>query len=256
MSIFKPKRIEKNEAEQKYIKVNITDIRVRKSSQIDDVDVEDLVKSIKACGVLQPVIVRARGDVYELLSGERRYRAAILAGLKSIDAMVTQADEIHCQLLVLAEKLANRPIHYLEQASIIKKAYASGLSYIKIAEAVGLTEAELKNITQYLQLSPRIINMIIDNDIDEEQARMLLTLDDERSQINAIKEIVHVREGTLPLTAKKANVVGRIHDGRILTKPIVDACNKLEASGVKYELSIREEEDEVYVRITIQKTIE
>lgn len=161
-------------------------------------ELEDLAASIRALGVVQPVVVRplqpaapaaAAGDAaptaassghrYELIAGERRLRAARLAGLEYIPALVRPADEIASLEIALAENVAREDLNSIEEA----QAYASlvdefGLTHERVAELVGRSRVAVTNLLRLLELPDDVRLMIEQGELSEGHGRALLALPD------------------------------------------------------------------------------
>jgi ParB family chromosome partitioning protein len=159
-------------------------------------ELEELAASIKALGVVQPVVVRplqpaapaaagearapaSSGHRYELIAGERRLRAAALAGLEYIPALVRPADDIASLEIALAENVAREDLNSIEEA----QAYASlvdefGLTHERIAELVGRSRVAVTNLLRLLELPDDVRLMIEQGELSEGHGRALLTLPD------------------------------------------------------------------------------
>jgi len=159
-------------------------------------ELEELAASIKALGVVQPVVVRplqpaapaaagearapaSSGHRYELIAGERRLRAAGLAGLEYIPALVRPADDIASLEIALAENVAREDLNSIEEA----QAYASlvdefGLTHERIAELVGRSRVAVTNLLRLLELPDDVRLMIEQGELSEGHGRALLTLPD------------------------------------------------------------------------------
>jgi len=159
-------------------------------------ELEELAASIRALGVVQPVVVRplqpvapaapaaepdapSAGRRYELIAGERRLRAARLAGLEYIPALVRPADEIASLEIALAENVAREDLNCIEEA----QAYASlvdefGLTHERVAELVGRSRVAVTNLLRLLELPDEVRVMIENGELSEGHGRALLALPD------------------------------------------------------------------------------
>jgi ParB family transcriptional regulator, chromosome partitioning protein len=141
----------------------------------DEEAIARLAESIAAGGVLQPVLVRDAGDAYELVAGERRWRAAAQAGLATMPAIVREADDREALVLALAENLSREDLNAVEQA----RAYATladelDLSHADIARRVGRSRPAVANALRLLDLPDPVLQLIARGDLSEGHGRALL----------------------------------------------------------------------------------
>lgn len=138
---------------------------------------EQLAVSIKAQGLLQPVVVRPSGEDYELIAGERRWRAAGLAGLTHIPAVVRQVDDRTTAALALVENLQREDLNALEKAQGIKRLIDEfGLTHQQAGEAVGHSRTHVSNLLRLLDLAPAVQGLVETGQLDMGHARALLPL--------------------------------------------------------------------------------
>lgn len=138
---------------------------------------EQLAASIKAQGLLQPVVVRPAGDGYELIAGERRWRAAGLAGLTHIPAVLRQVDDRTTAALALVENLQREDLNALEKAQGIKRLIEEfGLTHQQAGEAVGHSRTHVSNLLRLLELAPAVQRLVETGQLDMGHARALLPL--------------------------------------------------------------------------------
>jgi ParB family chromosome partitioning protein len=141
----------------------------------DDEAIERLADSVRADGVVQPIVVRDAGDGYEIVAGERRWRAARRAGLRTIPAIVRDADEREMLILALAENVAREDLNPVDQA----RAYAVladelDLSQTEIARRVGKSRPAVANTMRILELPDDVLDMIAAGSLSEGHGRALL----------------------------------------------------------------------------------
>ena len=146
--------------------------------QIDDEALQELADSIKAQGVIQPVIVREYGlDSYELIAGERRWRAAQLAGLTELPAVVKQANDKTVMAMGLIENIQRENLNPIEEAQGLKRlADEFGLTHETIAKAVGKSRSAISNTLRLLSLPEPVQDMLYQRRLEMGHARALLTL--------------------------------------------------------------------------------
>ncbi|MEI6971927.1 MAG: ParB/RepB/Spo0J family partition protein [bacterium] len=160
---------------------------------------DDLVRSIKAKGVIQPVLVRKVGDQYELMAGERRWRAAKEAQLGVIPAIVREATDQEATEIALIENLFREDLNPMEQAEGFKKCMDKfGLTQEQVADRIGKARATIANSTRLLDLPGEVQDFIRQNRIQAGHAKVLLGLGiaEEQSLLarQVIKEGLSVRQ--------------------------------------------------------------
>lgn len=163
-------------------------------------DMEDLVNSIKEHGIIQPLVVtKLHDDIYELIAGERRLRAAEIAKLKDVPAVVRDAKEQQKLEVALVENIQRKNLNAIELAAAYKKLQDQfSLKLDKIAKKVGKSVSAVSNILRLLKLPEIIQRAIQDGKITEGHARAIVSLDNENDQLRLfekiIKENYNVRE--------------------------------------------------------------
>ena len=147
-----------------------------------------LADSIAANGILQPILVRETGDRYTIIAGERRYRAARLAGLTEIPALVLEADDESAAKYALIENLQREDLNPHEEAAAIRKLMDDySLSQEQVASSIGRSRSAVANALRLLDLPEEAAAHLIDGTLSAGHARTLLGLID-RSQIGALAE--------------------------------------------------------------------
>lgn len=146
--------------------------------QIDDEALQELADSIKAQGVIQPVIVREHGlSRYELIAGERRWRAAQIAGLSEIPAVIKTISDETALAMGLIENLQRENLNPIEEAQGLKRlADEFGLTHETIAQAVGKSRSAISNSLRLLSLPESVQEMLYQRRLEMGHARALLTL--------------------------------------------------------------------------------
>ena len=161
-------------------------------------DLGELVESIRAKGVLQPVVLRRRRDGYELVMGERRFRAAQEAGLETIPAVVRRTTDAEMLELALVENLQRKNLNAIEEALAYRRfADEFKLTHDEIAERVGRNRATVTNTLRLLNLPYKVRDLLAAGKLGSGHARALLALDSRRAQVQmaerAVKEGLSVR---------------------------------------------------------------
>lgn len=151
----------------------------------------DLASSISRYGVLQPLNVRRRDGGYELVSGERRLRAARLAGLQTVPCIVLEVTSRESSVLALVENLQRRDLDFLEQAEGLNKLVALyGLSQEEAARRVGLSQSAVANKLRILKLPQELLYIIREANMTERHARALLRLESERDMAYILEQVI------------------------------------------------------------------
>jgi ParB family chromosome partitioning protein len=152
-----------------------------------------LAESIRRQGLLQPVVVRSRAaGGYELIAGERRWRAAREAGIETLPALVREADDRDSLLLALVENVAREQLSAVEEA----RAYAAlvdefGLSLGELADRVGRSKSSVSNRLRLLELPDEVLWMLVRGELTEGHARAVLAVPDNAERVRLAKRIVN-----------------------------------------------------------------
>ena len=178
---------------EKVIEVPINKIKANPWQPRDnfaDNALQDLVGSIKEHGILQPLIVTEKNDEYELIAGERRLRAAKLLKLKTVPALIRQAEEQQKLELALVENLHREDLNALEKAVALRKLIDQfDYTQEQVAKKVSMSRTAVANLLRLLNLPDEIKTALHDNKISEGHARALLSVKDEKEQVALFKKI-------------------------------------------------------------------
>jgi ParB family chromosome partitioning protein len=163
-------------------------------TRMDEGALYELAESIKAQGIMQPILVRklAEGDnagKYEIIAGERRFRAARLAGLDSVPVLVRDVPNEAAAAMALIENIQREDLNPLEEAQGLQRLIKEfGLTHETAAQAVGRSRSAASNLLRLLNLADPVQTMLMAGDLDMGHARALLSLD-RASQITAANQI-------------------------------------------------------------------
>ena len=158
-------------------KIHARDNQPRKS--FDDETIDDLAKSIEKYGLLNPIVVRKKNDKYEIVAGERRYRAVKKLGLKTIDAIIKDYEEKDVEVLSLIENIQREDLKVLEEANAYKKLSTEyNLTQEEIAKTMGKSRSYIANTMRLLNLFDVEKRALDKGQISPSQARTLLSIDD------------------------------------------------------------------------------
>lgn len=181
-------------------------------THFDQSSLEELASSIKRHGVLQPLVVTPiENKKYTIIAGERRWRAASIAGIEQVPAIVRSAKQLEQLEIALIENVQRVDLSPLEQAtSIAKLHHQFSMSYGQIAQRLGKADTTINNIIRLLQLPPQVQSALQERRISEGHARAILSLKDEIQQLNLLKLIEKhhwsVRQAEQYVVAQKAGI--------------------------------------------------
>lgn len=188
-------------AEQGVQEIEITDITPNRNQPRQNFDkdkLEELAQSISQHGIVQPVLLRKIERGYEIVAGERRWRAARIAGIKTIPAVVKELDDRQVMELALIENLQREDLHPLEEAEAYRKlADEFDLTQEEISAAVGKSRPAIANALRLLALPDPIKKLMLDNLISAGHGRALLALEEKQQLVIAekiVKENLSVRD--------------------------------------------------------------
>ena len=160
----------------------------------DEESLKELTESIRAHGVLQPILVQKNGSSYEILVGERRWRAARMAGLKEIPAIVKDVDKQEAAEIALIENIQREDLNSVEEA----RAYRSlldefGLTQEELASRVSKSRTAITNSLRLLQLDKDVLDLVESGELSAGHARAILSINGKRAQYKAAREVVNSR---------------------------------------------------------------
>jgi ParB family chromosome partitioning protein len=190
----------------------------------DEAALATLADSIRAQGVVQPILVRPVGaDRYEIIAGERRWRAAGIAGLKTIPAVVRQMDDRTARAVALVENIQRADLNPLEESEALHKLIEEhGLTHQQCAESVGHSRATVSNLLRLMELNADVQELVRSNQISLGHAKVLLGVEGAR-QSSLAKLVV---AGQLSVRATEALVQSKPAPA---AKPAVTAPSALES---------------------------
>lgn len=243
-------------------KLFITDIQPNPDQprkEFDKAALEELAGSIKRYGILQPIIVSPAKDGYTLVAGERRWRAAGLAGLKKVPAIVRKREELERLEVALIENVQRVDLSPLEQAASIERLHQQfNASYQSIAERLGKAVPTVHNIVRLLQLPDKARDALINKEITEGHARAILSLKgDEAQQAELLRLIIRnhwsvrqaeqfvtsVKEGAQAAKATKATVNETAETKKLSQVLHTKVTVKRTAKGGRLEIHYKNEDE-------------
>ncbi len=185
--------MEENKEKEKIYYIPIEDIipnRFQPRLAFDEKELNELANSIIKYGVIQPIVLRNIGDKYEIIAGERRYKASCLAGLKKVPAIINNTDDNTSAEIALLENLQRKNLSVIEEAQSYKKLMDRGFTQEEIASKLGVSQSSIANKMRLLNLPKDVQNALLYNRISERHARSLLSLPDADMQRNLLNRII------------------------------------------------------------------
>ena len=190
--------------------ISITDIQknpYQPRKEFDREKLDELAQSIKENGVIQPIIVRQSPVIgYEILAGERRYRASLLAGLTSIPAVVKQLSDQEMMIQSIIENLQRENLNPIEEARAYEALVDKGFTHAEIADKMGKSRPYISNSIRLLSLPEQILSEVENGKLSQAHARSLVGLTKEQQDYflqRIIEEDISVRKLEAILTEKK-----------------------------------------------------
>ena len=188
-----PQEQEKEVQTQAELELKISEIepnRDQPRKAFDEEQLEELADSIRKYGVLQPLLVQKKGESYEIIAGERRWRAAKLAGLKMIPAVIREYSPQQAMEIALIENVQREDLNPIEEAQAYQRLMQEfSLKQEEIAERVSKNRTTITNCMRLLNLAPEVQQMLIEGRIASGHARALLAVADPYQQLELAKKV-------------------------------------------------------------------
>lgn len=193
-----------NSMEKEIFDIYVDDIipnRFQPRLVFDEKSINELAASIKQHGIIQPLVVRKIGDKYEIIAGERRYKASQIAGLQKVPAVIMNLDDKESAEVAVIENIQRKDLTALEEAESYKKLLDKGyLTQEQLAARMGKAQATISNKLRLLGLDQEVKEALLNEKISERHARSLLSLKDENEQRDVLNKII-----TNKLTVKQTD---------------------------------------------------
>jgi ParB family chromosome partitioning protein len=242
----------------------------------DTMQLDELARSIKELGVIQPILVRSRGEVFEIVAGERRFRASQRAGLKQIPAVIREFTDRELAEVALVENLQRADLSYFEEAEGYRRLIEEfNLTQEEVAQRVGKSQPTIANKLRILKLDPAVRENVMVDLLTERHIRALLKLNTPDDQLMILKEIYEheltVRQTELliedylagkvtlqeeasltedVLPEKRQRIKRIFRDMRIYINTIKSAVATIEEAGLPIKMTQTDHDD--YIEVTIQ----
>ena len=190
----------------------------------DEQGLKELADSIKEHGIIQPLVLRKLGDKYEIIAGERRYKAAGMAGLQTVPAVIANIDDNKSAEVALVENVQRRDLTAIEEARSYKNLLDKGyLTQEQLAKRMGLSQPSIANKLRLLNLDEEVQQALLEEKISERHARTLLQLPDKAAQREWLHRIINERMTVRQLDLELKNLTGgtEVLDDVIEDVPVV-----------------------------------
>ena len=221
---------------------------------------EELSESIRRHGILQPLSVRRVGNRYELIAGERRLRAAAMAGLQEIPCIVMTMDDKESGMTALVENLQRQDLDYIELAQGISRMMSDfSMSQEQAAQLLGKSQSAVANKLRLLRHSPQVLERLRETGLTERHARALLKLSTESQKLQAIETISQLGmsvarteqyiDSLLTPTQQKINNI----NVSAFLKNVTQTLSRFQRSGIPAISERRETDSQIVLTITFPK---
>lgn len=195
------------------IEVSVEDIipnRFQPRLAFDEKALKDLAESIKIHGIIQPLVLRRLNDKFEIIAGERRYKAACMAGLTKVPAIIKEIDDNKSAEIAVVENLQRKNLTAIEEAQSYKKILDKGyITQEELAARMGVSQPTIANKLRLLNLSQEVQDALLENKISERHARSLLAINDPNIQVQMLRRIISERLTVRQTDEEISKLLGR-----------------------------------------------
>ncbi len=231
--------------------------------KFDEDGLQELAESIKRFGVLQPLVVVKRDKFYEIIAGERRWRASKLAGLKEVPVIVKNFEPEEIVEVSLIENIQRENLNPIEEASAYKRLIDEfGLKQDEIAEKVSKSRSAITNTLRLLQLDDRVREMVVEEKLSNGHARALIAIKDQQQQFETAQLVfdrdLNVRETEQLIKKMLADTSGDVSKKPKKQDPIIQALQKNieEILGTKVTINAKKNKGRIEIEYFSNKELE
>lgn len=231
----------------------------------DEEKIDELCQTIKTHGIIQPIVVRARNDQFEIIAGERRYRAVKKLGLHTIPAIVREFNDSQAASIALIENLQREGLTSIEEATAYEQLInLHDLTQESLAQRLGKSQSTIANKLRLLQLPEGVKDALLQRLVTERHARALLKLETEQQQLDLLQQIIEKDLNVKQTEArveyykqssqnKKAKRISFSKDVRLALNTIRHSIDMIEDSGLKISKDENNYDDYYEIVIKIPK---
>ena len=220
------------QTEEKILQVPIEDIipnRFQPRLAFDDASLKDLAASIKQHGIIQPLVLRRINDKYEIIAGERRYKAAKMAGLAAVPAIISNLSDSASAEVAIVENVQRKDLSAIEEARsyqiLLDKGY---MTQEELAKKMGLSQSAISNKLRLLTLDESVQDAVIKEQISERHARSLLKIKNKDMQKQLLNKIITERLTVKQLEDEIKKIIGNTSTDESEDIPLVESVPKIE----------------------------
>ena len=184
--------------------------RFQPREKFSEAELNELAESIKLYGVINPIVVRKVGDKYEMVAGERRHKASMLAGKTTIPAIIAELNDLEAAQVALIENIQRQDLTAIEEARTYQTILRMGnITQEELAQKVGKTQPTIANKLRLLDLAQEVQDALLEGKISERHARALLNIDDREQQKALLDEIIDKRLTVRDLDQRIKQAIGK-----------------------------------------------
>ncbi len=182
------------ENEEKLVTIDIDRVKPNKKQprkQFDQEKMAELMNSIDQYGIIQPIVVRSIVDGYEIIAGERRWRAAKNLKINDVPVVIRKADDVTVAKLALIENIQREDLNEIEEANAYQQLISDyALTQSELSKIIGKSRSYIANLLRLLNLEAEIQQELINSEITNGHARALLSLDDKKDRLDVLEKII------------------------------------------------------------------
>jgi len=235
----------------------------------DDKSLEELSQSIKSYGIIQPITVRKiYDDIYEIVAGERRYKAVKMLNMETIPAVIIEVKEEDSAAMSLIENLQREDLHYFEEAMAFQRLIEEfGLSQTQLAQKLGKSQSTIANKMRILKLPQTVKDKLKEGNLTERHGRALLKIDDEELLLNIVDKIIKkdlnvgeteklVDDIVKDIDEKKKKdkrYIRNFINYKIYINTIKNAYNEIVKTGIDAKFEQKESDEYIEIKVKIPK---
>ena len=230
----------------------------------------ELMSSIREYGIIQPLVLRKNETGYEIIAGERRFRAATRIGLSSVPCLIRQASDKEMAEIALIENLQREDLHYFEEAAGYEKLLTQfGLTQEVLAKSVGKDQSTIANKLRLLKLAPEVRDFIFQSNLTERHSRALLKIEETSSQIDVLQIVAEQKLNVRDTEAlieerlqsqrpvqnppKRHMMLKVVKDVRIFINTVGELVKQMKKAGLDVRLTQTQDEDTVTLTMIVPK---